>query len=214
VKKRLRQHINPLKMTSLVPRDEPLDLPLGVPVEVELGCGDARFIIDRARRQPDHHFVGLDIRGEFLDIARQEQAEQGPENLTLEETNLIVDADRLFAPARVRRFYINFPDPWFKRRQHNRRWLTAEILAQLVLSLEPRGEIFYQTDVWALAIESLALLEGSAELRNAGEEWTFFKQNPYGVKSSREMACEEEERPIWRMLFRSIVRPSNPRRPA
>ena len=43
MKRRYRQHVNPLKMTSLVPREAPLSLPSGPEVEIELGCGDARF---------------------------------------------------------------------------------------------------------------------------------------------------------------------------
>ncbi len=203
--KRHRQHINPLKMTALVPREAPLSLPEGVPVEVELGCGDARFIIERAGLHPDRHCVGLDIRGLFLDDAHELAAELAggmPQNLTLAETNLIVDAGRLFADGRVRRFYINFPDPWFKRRQHNRRWLTIRTLNQLVLALTPDGEIFFQSDVWDMALEALGLLELHPGLHNKNGPWTFHKAgNPYVVRSSRELACQEEELQIWRMLF-------------
>lgn len=202
--KRHRQHINPLKMTALVPREERLALPHGVEVEVELGCGDGRFIISRAQQNPRGHFVGLDIRELFLDDARALAVELGgtePANLTLAYTNLLVDAERLFAPQRVRRLFINFPDPWFKRRQHNRRWLTPEILDHLVRALEPGGQVFFQSDVWDLALEALGLLEGNVGLANAREPWTFARDNPFGVKSSRELACEEEGLKIWRLLF-------------
>ena len=203
--KRHRQHINPLKMTALVPREAPLPLPPQQDVEVELGCGDARFILQRALLHPDRQMVGLDIRGVFLDDAHElaeELAGGKPANLTLAETNLIVDADRLFEAGRVRRFYINFPDPWFKRRQHNRRWLTLRTLNPLVRALAPGGEVFFQSDVWDVALEALGLLELHHGLRNLNGPWSFHKTgNPYGVRSSRELACQEEGLDIWRMLF-------------
>jgi tRNA (guanine-N7-)-methyltransferase len=201
MKKRYRQHVNPLKMTSLVPR-EPLDLPDGPQVEVELGCGDARFLIELARENPDALYVGLDIRDEFLDFGRQEIDRLELHNVTLERSNLIVDLDHLFFPGRVRRFYVNFPDPWFKPRHQNRRWLTEDRVPCLVRALRRRGEILYQTDVWELALEALALFEGAGALTNEAGDWCFLRgPNPFGVRSSREQACEEERRPIWRLLF-------------
>ncbi len=201
MRRRLRQHTNPLKMTSLVPREGPLALPPGRPVEAELGCGDARFLIDLARLHPERLYVGVDIREPFLAFAREELEQHGPDNVRLVAANLIVDAALLFTPGRVRRLYINFPDPWFKRRKQNRRWLTPESLAQLVGALAPGGEVFYQTDVWALAIEALGLLQGCDRLRNLAGEWTFLRRSPYAVRSSREVACAEEGLKVWRMLF-------------
>jgi tRNA (guanine-N7-)-methyltransferase len=201
MKKRWRQHVNPLKMTSLVPREAPLSLPGHGPVEVELGCGDARFLMELARADPRTLFVGLDIREEFLAAARTELAELGLDNVLLETANLLVDAGRLLPPGRVRRLYVNFPDPWFKRRQRNRRWLTAETLEQLLPALAPGCEVLYQTDVWSLAIEALALFEASDRLRNTAGPWTFLRRPASPVRTSREQACLEEGKQIWRLLF-------------
>jgi tRNA (guanine-N7-)-methyltransferase len=201
MRKRHRQHVNPLKMTSLVPREGPLELPRGPRLEVELGCGDARFLIELAREEPDRLFVGLDIRDEFLEFGRREIERLGLDNVQLHLCNLIVDLDRLFEVGRVSRFYINFPDPWFKARQHNRRWLDDEAVEHLVTALEERGEIFFQSDVWDLSLEALSALEASEALHNAAGEWTFTRDNPYGVRSSREVACEEASAPIWRLRF-------------
>lgn len=198
--KRLRQHTNPLKMTSLVPRAA-LALPGAGSVDVELGCADARFLLELAEREPQRQLVGLDIREAFLAEGRAELARRGLHNVLLEECNLIVDAAGLFPPGRVARFFINFPDPWFKRRQQARRWLTAETLEALVRALEPGGELFFQSDVWVLALEALGLCEAHDELRNAHGAWTFARSNPYGVRSSREAHCEAEQLAIWRLLF-------------
>lgn len=210
MKKRYRQHVNPLKMTSLVPREELLDLPSGPTVEVELGCGDAQFLIELARRYPDRLFVGLDIRPEFFQPGQEAIDRHGLDNCQLHYANLIVDGDTLFEPGRIFRFHINFPDPWFKSRQHNRRWLTEQTLEALVRALEEGGEIFFQSDVWSITLETLSLLEGHALLFNACGEWTFLKKNPFGIQSSRELACQREGREIWRLLFVREPDPPDP----
>lgn len=199
--RRVRQHVNPLKMNLLIPRCGPLELPEGKTVEVELGCGDARFLFARALAHPERWFVGVDIRDKFLDEAREAVERLGLSHCQLLVSNLLVDADRLFRPGSIHRFYINFPDPWFKRRQHNRRWLTAESVEQLAIALEPGGEIFFQSDVWSVALEALALLESSPKLRNRCGDWSFCRPTPFEAQSTREMCCLEEGLPIWRMLF-------------
>lgn len=201
MKRRYRQHVNPLTLTSLVPR-KPLVIPPGPEVEVELGCGDGLFMVQRAQRQPDTMFLGLDIRPEFLQPGLDRIAELALNNLQLETCNLSVDAPHLFPSSRVRTFWINFPDPWFKRRQQNRRWLDQACLDHLVVALRPGGRIVYQTDVWSPALEALALLESHPLLSNeAGEEFTFLKRRVTDVKTSRESACERERRHIWRLSF-------------
>ena len=199
--RRLRQHLNPLKMTAMVPREQPIALPESCVVEAELGCGDAQFIIQLARLHPERHYVGLDIRDGFLDLGRDEIARLGLRNIQLELSNLMVDAERLFPPGRIRRFYINFPDPWFKARHRNRRWLDQTTLQHLVPALEPDGELFFQSDVWAVALEAMGLFEGCDRLVNTEGDWTFLRHNPYSVRSNREEAVAQEERPTWRLRF-------------
>ena len=90
-----------------------------------------------------------------MEFGREEIERRGLDNIELQTSNLIVDLDRLFEQGRVARFHINFPDPWFKARQHNRRWLSDEAVAHLVAALQEGGEIFFQSDVWDLALEAL-----------------------------------------------------------
>ena len=200
--KRHRQHLNPLKMTALVPREAPLPLPADRLVEGELGCADARFCLERAAADPAALLVGLDIREVFLADAREALAELGLDNVWLEESNFIVDMDRLFEPGSVARFFINFPDPWFKRRQRNRRWLTDEAVGHLVRALRPGGEVFFQSDVWDLVLEALAMLEACDALENVRGPWTFHGDSPFQARSTREVICTEEEKPIWRLLYK------------
>lgn len=200
--RRHRQHLNPLTMTAMVPREAPLNLPAGRKVEVELGCADARFCRERAAANPELLLVGLDIRGVFLADARAAQDEAGLANMLLEEANFLVDLEQLFQPRSVARFFINFPDPWFKRRQRNRRWITDEAVGHLVRALRPGGEIFFQSDVWDVALEALAVLESSEELKNVRGEWTFYGDSPFAARSMREVICTEEEKQIWRLLYK------------
>src|SRR5579883_1831193 len=116
---RLRQHTNPLTLANLEPRGSRLELPADREVEVEIGCGDARFLVERALVRPEAHLVGVEIRREFVELARERAAAAGV-TVELVVTNVNVDLCTLFAEASMSRAFVNFPDPWFKRRHQKR----------------------------------------------------------------------------------------------
>ena len=131
-------------------------------------------------------------------------AADGPANVRSVFANMSVDLPRLFAPGSVRRFFLNFPDPWFKSRQHKRRVINPGLIAELAVALQPGGELYVMTDIFALALDAMAALEASPAYESATGGWTFARANPYGAKSRRERQCEQEGAPIWRLLYRRV----------
>jgi tRNA (guanine-N7-)-methyltransferase len=117
-----------------------------------------------------------------------------------------VDMRRLFAPGSVRRFFLNFPDPWFKTRQHKRRVIGPELMDEIHLALAPDGELFVQTDIFDLGLEAMSAVEGATPTRfaNTHAPWSFLPANPYPAKSRRERQCEGEGVRIWRLLYRRL----------
>jgi len=201
LRRRVRHHVNPLGAKFLdtaavrVPRGER-------PLEVELGCADARFLFELAPRHPDVDFVGVEIRKPLVEMVNEQAAELGLPNLRAVFANITTELDILFADGSLRRVFVNFPDPWFKQRHAKRRLMTPELAETISRKLEPEGELLFQSDVWTLGIEALVVLEGEPTLENASAPWSFLRTNPYGVKSLREVRVEERGIRVWRMLFR------------
>jgi tRNA (guanine-N7-)-methyltransferase len=207
---RVRHHVNPLRLDFLERRLARLPLPECVPVEVELGCADARFLFERAPLHGDVHFVGLEIREPLVELVNTQAKQSGLANLEAHFANITVDLDDLFADGALRRVFINFPDPWFKRRHQKRRLVTPELVEIVWRKLSNDGELFFQSDVFPLALDALAVFEGAAVLlENAVEPWRFLRANPYGAKSLREVRCEERGMRIWRLLYRKARHPSS-----
>jgi tRNA (guanine-N7-)-methyltransferase len=202
---RLRQHVNPLKSDLLEIADVPRVTPArGQPLEVELGAGEAHFLVDRATGAGDALYVGVEIRRELVRWTNTELARAGLANVHSVFANMSVDMPRLFERESVRRFFLNFPDPWWKTRQHKRRVIGGALMGEIHRALEAGGELFVQTDIFDLALEAMAALETMAPARftNVQAPWSFFRGNPYGAKSRRERQCEDEGTRIWRLLYR------------
>lgn len=203
---RIRHHVNPLKLDYAVGSGARLALPAGRAVEVELGCADARFLFERAKADPDRLYVGIEIREELVDqVNRRARVGAGlPVQAVFANAN--VEMDTLFAAATVARFYVNFPDPWFKRRHHKRRVLTPELVATLADRLVPGGELFFQSDVFDLALDAMEVLEEAApRLVNERGQWCFARANPYGARSKREAQSERRGHRVWRLQYRRAV---------
>ncbi|MBV8761754.1 MAG: hypothetical protein JO257_30950 [Deltaproteobacteria bacterium] len=198
---RIRQHVNPLglhyeQFKGVRPRFE-----AGRPIEVEIGCAEAQFLFERAVQDPSRTYVGLEIRDELVDHVNRLAAERGaPVHAVFCQAQLHID--EIFGGTKVDRVYVNFPDPWFKRRHHSRRMVDATLAEGIARILRAGGELFVQTDVWDIALDALVAFEPRFD--NVAGEWTFWKQgNPYGVRSWREQNAEETGLTIWRLMYRA-----------
>ncbi len=203
---RVRQHVNPLKSDLLEIADVPrIEAEPGRGIEVELGAAEAHFLIDRALADRQTLFVGVEIRRDLIEVANAGFMQAGVDNFRCVFANMSVDMPRLFAPGSVRRFFLNFPDPWFKSRQHKRRVIGPALIAEIGRALAPAGELYVMTDIFALALEAMAALETSELFESARGPWSFAQDNPYGAKSRRERQCEGEGARVWRLLYRRIA---------
>jgi tRNA (guanine-N7-)-methyltransferase len=199
---RIRQHVNPLNVSFTKFRGELPALLPGREVELEIGCAEARFLFERAVQDPGRTYIGLEIREQLVDWVNQEaRAAALPVHAVFCHANHHLR--QILPPGSIRRVYVNFPDPWFKRRHHKRRLLDVELARDIHDLLTPDGEVFFQSDVWAIALdalESFELLDHMYE--NRAGAWSFWKRgNPYGVRSWREAHCEHDGLPIWRLLY-------------
>src|SRR3954466_13327468 len=168
---KIRQHVNPLKSDFLqipgVPRIAP---PAGGFLEVELGSAEGLFLIERAPVVPQATLIGVEIRREMVVTADRLCREAGVQNVRNVFANMSVDLVRLFSPRSVRRFHVNFPDPWWKTRQHKRRVVGEDLIDDLAVALEPGGEVHVMTDIFDIALTAMASLE-SFEGRGSGAQF-------------------------------------------
>jgi len=199
---RVRNHVNPLGAGFADFRGVPPALEPGRPVELEVGCADAQFLFERARQDPSRTYVGLEIREELVD-AVNDQARRLDLPVQAIFCNVNLHMPALFADARVDRVYVNFPDPWFKRRHRKRRMIDAPLARELARVLRFGGQLLVQTDVWGVALDALAAFEDAPGLVNEAGEWSFFKGgNPFHARSWREQQCSRHGLTVWRLLYR------------
>jgi tRNA (guanine-N7-)-methyltransferase len=208
---RVRKHVNPLSVKYMEPRAEAVRRPdhLGpaARVDVELGCADGQFSFELARANPACFVVGLDIREKMIVRNRERVQQEGLTNLVFAYVNLNVDQDRVLAADSVDCFHLLFPDPWFKAKHAKRRVMEAGLLHTLCDQLRDHGEIHVATDVFEIGLQAMAELEaqGAQELglRNLAADgpWSFWRGNPFGGTSLREVKTIGRGQRVWRLRY-------------
>ncbi len=199
---RIRQHVNPTDLFFETFRGQKPVLDPARELEVEIGCADAQFLFERAAKHPERQYVGLEIREDLVHWVNNKAKQLGaPVHAVFCHAQL--HTTLIFPRAAAKRVFVNFPDPWFKRRHHVRRMVDDVLAEQIAYVLEPGGELLVQTDVWDIAIDAMSSFDGDDRFINVAGEWSFWKDgNPYGVRSWREQNAEETGLPIWRIFYR------------
>jgi len=134
----LRSIVEPLDLAELFRKSQPL--------EVELGCGDASFLAEYARRHPERNFIGVErLLGRIRKLDRKGQR-AGLTNLRGVQIESSYFLHYLLPPHSASALHIYFPDPWPKKRHHKRRLIQPPFLLEIHRVLKPAGRLQIVTD--------------------------------------------------------------------
>lgn len=133
---------------------------------IEIGCGKGRFITETAKREPGTFFIGIEREPGALVMAMEKAMMQEIPNVRF----LDIDAARLceiFEKGEIDGIYLNFSDPWPRKKQAKRRLTHRDFLAKYDEVLGKDGFIFFKTDNTKLFEFSLnELAEYGLRMRN------------------------------------------------
>ena len=121
---------------------------------VEVGCGKGKFTVETAAQNPDVLFIAIERCREAMVMAMEKARDAGLTNVYFTD----MDAARMeacFAPGEIDLLFINFPDPWPRKKNAKRRLTHRSFLEKYSHVLRERGEVHFKTDNAALFEYSL-----------------------------------------------------------
>ncbi len=146
------------------------------PIALEIGCGKGQFVIEMAKRLPATNFIAIEKYDSVLVRVLQKLLGEPLPNLVL----VLEDAERLgemFTSGEVRQIYLNFSDPWPKRRQEKKRLSHPAFLEKYRDILQDDGHVSFKTDNFGMyrysllqfnKAEDFAISRLSLDLANSG----------------------------------------------
>jgi tRNA (guanine-N7-)-methyltransferase len=116
------------------------------PLVLEIGFGRAELLIDLATLNPERHYLGVEVSRK-----RAEKAARRIERLELPNAKVVQAPaeyllERVLPRACIAECWINFPDPWPKKRHFRRRFFQPEAVARVAGVLEPGAVLHAATD--------------------------------------------------------------------
>ncbi len=122
------------------------------PITLELGCGKGGFLAQAALEAPQKNFLAVDLKSEVLGLAKRNaervfaQGGRPVDNLLLTAQNIEWLQNILGEGDEVERIYINFCNPWPKKRDYKHRLTHPRQLEQYRRFLRPGGILSLKTD--------------------------------------------------------------------
>lgn len=121
------------------------ELSKGLPLCLEIGCGKGTFVCETAKKHPEKFFIAVEKVRDVLVMAMEKSFDAGLKNVVFAD----IDAAKLaevFEDGELSEIYLNFSDPWPKKK-HAKRRLTYRTFLELYRKiLCDDGVIYFKTD--------------------------------------------------------------------
>lgn len=146
------------------------------PIHLEIGMGKGNFIIDKAIKNPDINFIGVELYESVMCRALEKLESKDLPNLRL----ICIDAKELDSVfyKEIDTIYLNFSDPWPKKR-HAKRRLTSHVFLPIYDSIFKEEKVIiqktdnvglFESSIVSLSTYGYTIEEISLDLASTGME--------------------------------------------
>ncbi len=171
------------------------------PIYIEIGMGKGQFIIENAKKYPNINFIGIEKYDSVIAKACQRAEVEKLDNLVLVRGDAL-EIDRMFNHE-ISRIYLNFSDPWPKKRHHLRRLSSSVFLEKYEKIFVKDKIIEMRTDNCDLYQYSLvSFSEGGYTLKEIS--FNLHHDNPPEITTEYEDKFSSKGNPIYYVLVGKI----------
>lgn len=172
---------------------------LSKPYYLEIGSGKGQFILDMAKKFPDKLFIGIERNVTCAGFTAKKLVDNKMENAKI----MWVNADNVLSELKdnaIEAIFLNFSDPWPKKRHAKRRLTADRYLSSYYRVLKEGGRLIIKTDqkdLYDFTLENL--VNTKFKLIYQTENYTDLDE--FDVMSEYEMSFREEGLPIYRIIL-------------
>ena len=112
---------------------------------VEVGCGKGKFTAETAAANPQVLLIAVERCREAMVVAMEKAKAMELKNVLFIDMD-VANLPGVFAPGEIDRLFVNFPDPWPRKKNAKRRLTHRSFLETYCQVVRPQGEIHFKTD--------------------------------------------------------------------
>ena len=139
------------------------------PVELEIGSGKGRYLLEASALRPASNFLGVERAGKWFHCCVERCLRAGRSNIRLIRADAFDLLARWVPAASLSAVHIYFPDPWPKKRHAKRRLLQSSLYPLIERSLSPGASFFIASDVEGYFVEAAESIPLTAAFQRV--EW-------------------------------------------
>lgn len=172
---------------------------LDCPIYLEIGSGKGNFLMNMANNNPDKLFVGIERNVTCAGITCKKLVDNEMKNAKL----MWVDAAILLPEVKddvIDNVFLNFSDPWPKKRHHKRRLTAIQFLNAYYRVLKPGGRIIIKTDqkdLYDFTLENL----GETKFKIVFQTENYQELDEFDTMTEYEENFRKEGLPIYRLIL-------------
>jgi tRNA (guanine-N7-)-methyltransferase len=177
------------------------------PIDCEIGFGNGEFLTKKSQMHPERNFFGIDYSDESFRRAKKtvEKADISSIKLVCLEAKA---AFIVLVPEKsLSHIYLNFPDPWPKKKHYKNRLLDREFFTIAASRSTSKGKIIIATDdpfYRDFILEEITSIHLWQSLFNKG--WTDELSDHFSTKYEKKWRNEGKE--IFYMMFQKKADPN------
>ena len=163
---------------------------------VEVGCGKGTFTAETAQANPTVLLVAVERSREAMVVAMEKAQSMGLKNVLFIDMD-VAEIESVFAPGEIDRLFINFPDPWPRKKNAKRRLTHRGFLDKYCRVVKQGGEFHFKTDnapLFAFSLEEFAAC--GLETKNVTDD--LHKEGVTGIMTGYEEKFHALGTPIHR----------------
>ena len=169
---------------------------------LEIGSGKGQFLVNMAKNHPDTFFIGMERNVTCAGFTAKKLVEGEVTNAKL----VYADAGQVLPSIEaesVEGIFLNFSDPWPKKRHAKRRLTSDSFLGQYYRILKRGGKLIFKTDNYDLFAYSLEILENST-FKLVEANYSYDGKDPFDEITEYEASFRELGQPIYRLILEKL----------
>ena len=169
------------------------------PYYLEIGSGKGQFLVDMAKKFPDKFFVGVERNITCCGFTAKKLVEEEITNAKL----MFINAEVLMQEIKdnsLEGIFLNFSDPWPKKRHHKRRLTAMNYLDNYYRILKKEARLVIKTDnsdLFAFTLENL----DNSKFKVISKTDNYMDYDEFDTMTEYEKSFRDEGVPIHRIVL-------------
>ena len=169
---------------------------------LEIGAGKGQFLLDIALKFPELKFIGIEKNVTCSGFTAKKLVENNITNAKL----ILADAQQLTPTINsdsVEGIFLNFSDPWPKKRHTKRRLTSESFLSEYYRILKKGAKLIFKTDNYDLFIYSLEIV-GASKFKLLEVNYSYDGNDDFDATTEYEANFRSQNMPIYRLILEKL----------